>query len=178
MIWIKKTLITHFKTFIGHLSDIFLVPFYVPGIFKVPKHLRPRPKGKPMEFKGYTRVAVRKWIKDPCGQFRVPDHLQFSTRSEYKKEKERSKIHSSAAEKNPSRPSWLEKDFYEPEIFTVRRTDDRPYLKRSTDMVEPTRCGEGQPPSKKLAPVLQAADNGLDKEWLTKIYFYAYVYIC
>ena len=117
-----------------------------------------------MEFKGYTRVAVRKWIKDPSGRVRVPDHIRILTRSEYKVEKERSKSHSSAAEKNSSRPLWLDSDFYEPEIFTVRRTDNRPYLKRSIDMVEPTECGQGQPPSK-LAPVLQAADYDTDKDW-------------
>lgn len=97
--------------------------------------LRPRPPGR--EYRGYTRVAVRKWIKDPAERMIVPEHILNMSESEYNRAFKVSVAHHNAAKKEIKRPSQLDSGFFEPEIYTVRSKYPRKYLERQSSMMEP-----------------------------------------
>ena len=103
----------------------------------MPMELRPRPPGR--EFRGYTRVSTRRWIKDPHDRVIVPDHIALLSSAGYAHLFKQSEKHRSAVKKNPNISAPLEKDFYEPEIDTVRRSKKRKYLQRHPDMAQPER---------------------------------------
>ena len=101
--------------------------------------LRPRP----MRRRGYTRVSVRKWIKDPEQRVIIPDHVRLMSDYRYGQARKESKDHRNAVKDNPNRPGTLDSGFYEPEIFTTRRPSEssKKYLTRHPDMTEPTPSG-------------------------------------
>ena len=104
--------------------------------------LRPRPPGR--EYRGYTRVAVRRWIKDPAERVVVPEHIANLSSSGYAKAFLESERHRAAVKKAPKIPAPLDSGFYEPEILTVRRSNNkRRYLQRHPDMKEPTSSQNG-----------------------------------
>ena len=105
-------------------------------------HLRPRPRG--MEHRGYTRVSARRWIKDPIDEPVVPSRIKWMSFGEYRRAMRESEDHRAAVKDCPQRPGQLEDDFYEPEIFSVRRSDKSGYLQRQDTMDEPCKDGENQ----------------------------------
>ena len=105
--------------------------------------LRPRPFGR--SHKGYVRIGVRRWIKDPEGDLVVPEHIARMERADYLAAMKASEIHRAAVRDNPSRPEQLDSGFFEPEIFTVRRSQNKStYLQRHPDMMEPTMNNENR----------------------------------
>ena len=127
--------------------------------------IRPRPWGR--RYKGYTRVAVRKWIKDPAGRVVIPDHILRMDYEEYKAATKASEAHRAAVKDDPPRPNQLDSGFFEPEIYTVRRSPKRKYLQRHPDMMEPTMNGQNRSNRSKrpLSPVsvLSADDQVVTK---------------
>ena len=107
--------------------------------------LRPRPPGR--EYRGYTRVAVRRWIKDPAEEFYVPPEIERLSEIGFYVLRREAEKHRSAIKNKPQRPAHLDKDFPEPEIFTVRRSVNKAkYLQRHPDMMEPY-LGDKRPSS-------------------------------
>ena len=102
--------------------------------------VRPRPRG--YEHRGYTRVSSRRWIKATADTVVVPPHIQWLSFGDYRRAMAESVKHRDEVKDNPQRPDRLEGDFYEPEIFTVRRSNPERYLKRQDSMDEPTENGE------------------------------------
>ena len=103
--------------------------------------LRPRPPGR--EFRGHTRVSVRRWIKDPAERLIVPDHILNMSERSYMVAVRASERHRADIKDNPQRPPQLDSGFFEPEIFTFRRsTNQKKYLVRHPDMMEPTSAAK------------------------------------
>ena len=97
-----------------------------------------------MEHRGYTRVSARRWIKDPHQRIIVPPHIQWLSIGDYRRAMAESVDHRDAVKDCPQRPDQLVDDFYEPEIYTVRRSDTSTYLQRQDTMDEPCAYGETQ----------------------------------
>ena len=121
--------------------------------------LRPRAYGH--EYRGYTRVAVRRWIKDPEQRVVVPSHLANMTPKAYAKALRDAEKHRAAVKDNPPRPEQLDSGFFEPEIYTVRRSKNKSgYLQRHPDMMEPTMNGQNRSNRSKNEPEpVVSADN-------------------
>ena len=104
--------------------------------------LRPRPWGR--QYKGWARVGVRRWIKDPAERIVIPDRIKKMEYDDYIAARKESEAHRSAVKDNPSRPEQLDSGFFEPEIFTVRSLTKAHYLQRHPDMMEPTMNGQNR----------------------------------
>ena len=149
---------TYFKyilSIIGHLSVIyrsFIIYNESSGVsflflfnnnFKLPMELRPRPPGK--EYRGLTRVAVRKWIKDPADRMIVPPHIARMSPQEYARGFNLSVEHRAAVKNSTDRPEVLPDSFIEPEIYTIRRSSNRERsLQRQSNMDPPFVVGQDQ----------------------------------